>query len=233
MAMTVLAEVLAGTHRGPAFLPWVWELAAERAGLDVTAMTASATTLVAALQSAAELVESDAITVLVAAPDGAPLEALRRLAATVADDRPGRRELVAVIPGPAALAARDGHTDPDDRDEAAEDLARAVLEARPGVLAVDEPEPDPDTTTCYRTIARLADYYGARTLVITPPDRAQFLTGAGIDAIVDPAATTNTAAEGLVTSSWAPRPGGADADALRARSRQVRAAREEVTSPCP
>jgi hypothetical protein len=231
--MTVLAEVLAGTHRGPVFVPWVWELAAERAGLDVAGMTASATALVAALQSAAELVESDAITVLVGGPDGPPLEALRRLAVAAPDDRPDRRELVAVIPGPAALGTRDGHADPDDRDEAAEDLARAVLEARPGVLALDEPEPDPDTTTCYRTIVRLAGYYGARTLVIAPPARAGFLTEAGIDAVVDPAAGATGAADRLVTSSWAPRPGGGDAAGLRARSRQVRAAREEVASRCP
>jgi hypothetical protein len=231
--MTVLAEVLAGTHRGPVFVPWVWELAAERAGIDVAAMTASATTLVAALQSAAELVESDAITVLVGEADGPALEALRRLAAATPNDRRGRRELVAVIPGPVALAARDGHADPDDRDEAAEDLARAVLEARPGVLALDEPEPDPDTTVCYRTIVRLAGYYGARTLVIAPPALAVFLTETGVDAVVDPAPGATGATERLVTSSWVPRPGGADADALRARSRQMRAAREEEASRCP
>ncbi|HLF40167.1 MAG TPA: hypothetical protein VI854_01705, partial [Acidimicrobiia bacterium] len=61
----LLSRVLAGDDPGPVFVPWLWELAADRAGLSLEEMAASATTLVAALTSAAQLVEAEAVTVLV------------------------------------------------------------------------------------------------------------------------------------------------------------------------
>lgn len=217
-----LPAVLAGTSSGPVFVPWLWELAAERAGLSLAEMTASATSLVDAVTNAARLVESDVLTVLVDEAGGVTAEALSRLAASSPYD------VVAVVPGPAALAARLGLDDPDDRDEAAEDLARAVLETRPAVLAVDEPAPDPDTAVCYRAIARLAVYYGIRTLVIGPP-AAAFAVDAGIDAHLPP----DGSPEGnIVTTSWISRPTGADADAVRAVAARIRAAREEAPT-CP
>lgn len=223
--MSVLHSALSGSSQRPAFLPWIWELAASRVGLDVKAMTSSATELVAAVTEAAALVESDALVVLVDVPDGPILEGLRRLVTTGGD-----RDVVAVTPGPILLAERARLTDPDDRDDVMEDIARSVFESGVRVLAIDEPAPDVATAPTFRTLARMARYYGARTLAIGPGG-LDFTIDAGFDAVdggrAGPAAAGVPVAStfdeqtrlAIVTTSWAPR--SADADSLRSLSRRV------------
>ena len=228
--MGILFDVLSGSSRGPAFLPWVWELAAERAGLSTEDMAASATELVAAIRQATALVESDALVVLVADINSPSIEALERLAA--AGDGHDR---VAVIPGPATLALERGMDDPDDRDEATEELARVVFEARAQVLVIDEANPAPDTAACFRTLSRMAAHYGARALAIAPPTNL-FLVEAGLDAIdggdagAAPAGVAVAAAPmalatlGVLTTSWPCR--SSDAEAMRAMAHSVRTERD-------
>ncbi|HMG40268.1 MAG TPA: hypothetical protein VK611_03030 [Acidimicrobiales bacterium] len=232
--MGAVHAALSGRSAGPVFLPWVWELAAERAGIDVTAMAASPTELVSALSLTAELVESDAVVVLVDDLDAPALEALRRLAAAA-----GRRDRVAVVPGPCLLAERRGLGDADDRDEAAEDLARAALETRVDVLALDEPRPDPSSAGCFRTLARMAAFHGARTLVIGPA-AASFALDAGVDAVdCGPAGPLGAGVAvaaplgvpsglAVVTTPWSPR--STDAEALRARAREVHGQRRDAVA---
>jgi hypothetical protein len=188
-------------------------------------MTSSATELVAAVSHAAQLVESDALVVLVDRTDSPAIEALQRMAATG-----GTRDRIAVIPGPVLLGEQQSLPDPDDRDEAVEMLARAVLEARAEVLVLNEPRPDPSTASCFRTLARMAGYYGARTLVIGPVE-AGFAVEAGFDALDVgvsgpalcgiPVATSPDVSPrpAVVTTAWSPR--ATDIDALRSMARRV------------
>ena len=224
-----LAAALAGHAARRVFAPYLWRLAGERSGSTEAGYAASASVMVNALQAARQLVGSDAIHVPVPEPTGAAFDALQRLAAMSR-----AYDLVAVVPRPVALAAASGRA-LDDAQEDFEDLARAVLEAGCDVLAVHEPEPDADSAASLRAMARLAAFYGARTLLLAPAAGA-FALAAGFDAIdtgepaappggvaVAPAvADAPLPASTIVSSSWAQPGGGADADWLRAAARQLR-----------
>lgn len=224
-----LAAALAGRAVRRVFAPYLWRLAEERSGSTEAGYAASASVMVSALQAARQLVESDAIHVPVSAASGTAFDALQRLAAMHR-----AYDLAAVVPGPVALASASGRA-LDEAQEDFEDLARAVLEAGCDVLAVHEPAPEPDADASLRAMARLAAFYGARTLLLAPADGA-FALAAGFDAIdtgepaahpggvaIAPAgADAPLPASTIVSSSWARPVGGADADWLRAAARQLR-----------
>jgi hypothetical protein len=225
MASGRLAAALAGDRAAAAFAPYLWRLAADRAGLAVDEMAASPSELVAALGSAARLVEADAVHVLIDSATAPAVESLRRLAAARSP-----WDLVAVVPGPALLGPRHGTDDLDDAVELAEDLARVVLEAGCSVLAVREPDAAHSECRGFRSLARMAAHYGARTMVLGPP-AAAVAVDAGFDAVdagaegPSPAGVHVALEPGpgvrIVTSRWSPMPGGVDADDLRATSRRL------------
>lgn len=225
----VLGPALAGQAQRQVFAPYLWKLAAEREGTALERIP-SASTLLRALTAARQLVEADAIHVPIEAEGSAGLEALRRLAATSRDF-----DVAAVIPGPVELGALRGLSDADDRTDAFEDLARAVLEAGCDVLMVREPRPEAKTAGSFRAMRRLADFYGSRTLVMGPPE-AVFAVEAGFDAldagVAGPAAVgiavapvvpeAPLPAAAIVTSSWSQPVRAADAEWLRGVARQIR-----------
>lgn len=224
-----LAAALAGRTTQRAFAPYLWRLAVERSGQPQASLAASASAMVAALTAARQLVESDAIHVPVEAPSGVAFDALQRLAAM-----PHTHDLVAVVPGPATLAAERGCALDDAQDDF-EDLARVVLEAGADVLAVLEPQPHPDTSDSLAAMVRLAGFYGARTLLLAPASGA-FALDAGFDAIDTGEAEPRPAGiwiapaireaalpqAAIISSSWSTLVSGADADWLRAAGRQLR-----------
>lgn len=224
-----LALVLAGRAQRQAFAPYLWTLAAEREGSALDRI-GSASTLLRALTAARQLVEADAIHVPIETERSPAMEALCRLAATFRDF-----ELAAVIPGPVELGTLRGLSDPDDRTDAFEDLARAVLEAGCDVLMVREAQPDPGTESSFRAMAKLSGFFGSRTLVLGPP-AAIFAVDSGFDGldagaegpvargVPVAAATADTAlpAAALVTSSWLIPPRATDVEWLRRVARQIR-----------
>jgi hypothetical protein len=225
----VLGLALAGQAQRQVFAPYLWGVAAEREGTALERIP-SASTLVRALTAARQLVESDVLHVPVTAEKSAALEALGRLAATSRDF-----ELAAVIPGPIELGASRGLNDRDDRTDAFEDLARAVLESGCDVLMVREGQPDPETGSSFRAMAKLSSFFGSRTLVLGPP-AAIFAVDAGFDGldagahgpvargvpVAAAAADTPPPATTIVTSSWLSPPRAADAEWLRRVARQIR-----------
>lgn len=225
----VLGLALAGQAQRQVFAPYLWTLAAEREGSTLDRI-GSASNLLRALTAARQLVEADAIHVPIEAETGAGLEALRRLAASSRDF-----DVAAVIPGPVALGALRGLSGSDDRADAFEDLARAVLEAGCDVLMVREGQPDPGTESSFRAMGKLAGFFGSRTLVLGPP-AAIFALDAGFDGLdagvegpvargVPVAPATPDAglpAATIVTSSWTAPPRASDAEWLRRLARQIR-----------
>jgi len=225
----VLARALAGQAPRQVFAPYLWDMAAEREGTALDRI-ASASTLVRALTAARQLVEADVLHLPVTAGKSAALEALDRLAATSREF-----DVAAVIPGPVELGVLRGLSDRDDRADAFEDLARAVLESGCDVLMVREAEPDPGTEGSFRAMAKLAAHFGSRTLVLGPPD-AIFAVDAGFDGLdagadgpvacgVPVAPATSDAAlpaATIVTSSWQMPPRAADAEWLRRLARRIR-----------
>lgn len=218
----------------PAFAPYVWELAAERAGVTVEEMTSSASRLVSTLVDAARLLDTHAICVLLTgAETGVPLEAVARLAAM---NLP--YDVVAVLPGPAVTAAQ--ADDAEGALEAIEDLARDALDAGASVLVLDDPAAPDDVLTTYRTIVRQSNYHGAHILVVTQPEQANAYLAAGVSGVdvgpagpypagvaVAPAAAGRVPEAAVVTSGMRPRPTAGDAEWLMAAARAVRA-RPEV-----
>lgn len=225
----VLGLALASQAPRQVFAPYLWELTAEREGTALDRI-ASASTLVRALTAARQLVESDVLHVPVMAEKSQALEALGRLAATARDF-----DVAAVIPGPIELGALRGLSGSDDRADAFEDLARAVLEAGCEVLMVREAQPDNGTEGSFRAMAKLSGFFGSRTLVLGPP-AAIFAVDAGFDGldagaegpvacgVPVAAATADTIlpAATVVTSSWRVPPRATDVEWLRRIARQIR-----------
>ena len=224
-----LALALAGHSTRRVFAPYLWALAEQRSGRTAADYGASASVMVNALQAARQLVEADAIHVLLDATSGAAFDALKRLGAMSRS-----HDLVAVLPGPVALAAmRDCAL--DDAQEDFEDLARAALEAGCDVLAMREPQPDERCADSVRAVARLAAFYGARTLALAPQGGA-FVLAEGFDALdsddtapcphgiaIAPArAGVPLPVSTIVSSSLSTPADGSDADWLRASARQLR-----------
>lgn len=226
----VLALALAGQTRRQVFAPYLWDMAAEREGTALERIP-SASTLVRALTAACQLVEAGVLHLPVTDEKSAAHEALGRLAATSREF-----EVAAVIPGPIELAALRGLGDRDDRADAFEDLARAVLESGCDVLMVREAAPDPGTEDSFRAMAKLAGHFGSRTLALGPP-AAIFAVEAGFDGL--DAGTEGPVARGVpvapatpdtalptatvVTSSWRVPARTSDAEWLRRIARQIRA----------
>ena len=216
-----------GSVRG--FLPWLWEFSAMRSGLDISDLVKGPSELVAAVTSASQIVESDALVVVIEEVRESVLEGLHRMVSSG-----GSRDVVALVPGVMSLGRRRGLVDVDERDDAALDMARAVLQTGTKVLAFDEPNPDPEAGDCYRIIARLASYYRARTLAIAPPS-ATYLLEAGLNAIdggtAGPAASgvpvaTTCADPAALTITTTPWPAEANnAYDLRSIARRVHTAR--------
>lgn len=224
-----LAMALAGGASRRVFAPYLWRLARERCARSGEEYDGSASAMVNALLAARQLVEAEAIHLPIDAADVPAIDALRRLAAT-----PRSFDLVALLPGPVGMAVARSIA-LDDAQEDAEDLARVVLEAGCDVLAVLEPRPDAGCSDCLRTVARLAAFYGARTLILAPPGGA-FALACGFDAIDTGAAAPHPEgvpiapvregaplpASRIVSSSWSVPAGGSDADWLRSSARQLR-----------
>lgn len=224
-----LAQALGGRAAQRVFAPYLWQMAMERSGKPAAEYAVSASVMVSALVAARQLVEADAIHVPLDDATGAAYHALARLAAMAPT-----HDLVAVLPGPVALAAA-RNVALDDAQEDFEDLARAALEASCDVLAVRESQPDAACAGSLRAMARLAAFYGARTLLLAPAAGA-FSLAEGFDAIDTGEATPHPAgvavapalpgaalpASTIVSSSWSAPVSGGDADWLRAAGRQVR-----------
>ncbi len=229
------AAALAGNAGRGAFVPYLLNLAAGRAGRPLDQLLCVTTELVAALTAARQLVECDAIHVPVDRVGSPAFQALERLVAMSHDC-----DVAAIIPGPVELGAANDTDNRDDMTDAFEDLARAVLEARCDVLIVKEPDPDPATADSFRAVAKLAAFFGARTLVLGPPE-AEFAVSEGFDAVDAGAAGPITAgvpvtlaspdmatpAGGIVSSSWSAPPRAADAEWLRRVARRIRGDRKE------
>jgi hypothetical protein len=224
---------LAGAPGAPVFFPYVWELAADRGGLTVQDLLSSASRCVAAVTDASRLLESDAVFVD-CLPGSPAVEVVSRLS----EMRLGK-DVAACVAGPQRLLEDGVHHDVDDACDATEDLAREVLEAGCSVLVLDESAGVlSDSPPLYRVLAKLCAYYGARSLALAPADVADALREAGVDGVdcgpvatkrqvqVAPAARGVVPEARIITSSFAPRPRGTDADWLMAVGRQLREKRE-------
>lgn len=225
-----LHDALSGLSSGPAFAPYLWELAADRAGFTVEEMTASTSQLAAALRNACQLVEADSITLLIDESNSPTFQALERLVQTTRIS-----DVVAVIPGPMQLAETQRIADIDDAHEMFEDLARAVLEARCDVLAVSEFSASPSAAPSFRAVAKMSEFHGARTLAIGTA-ALSFAVDSGFDAVdagpegpiplgvrvaVASAGKPSVQAS-VITSSFSSRPTGSDVDWLRAAARSLK-----------
>lgn len=228
-AVGPLGLALAGNPRRQAFAPYLWDVAADRAGMPLDQIS-SASALVMVLSDCRQLVESDVLHLPINDVNTFAFEALGRLSAHGSD-----WDLVAVVPGPMALAEMRGIRGLDDAMDDFEDLARAVLEAGCDVLAVREPVPAPETEASFRAMAKLAAFFGARTLALGPA-AAGFVLDAGFDALdigaggpaengvavlpASPDSPLPTSA--IVSSSWESPVRGGDVDWLRRIARQIR-----------
>lgn len=228
-ASGILNLSLAGTAKRQAFAPYLWEVAADREGSSLDQIP-TASKLVVALTTARQLVESDVIHVPIKDSKSQAFEALRRLSVVSRDF-----DLAAVIPGPVELQLLRGLSLLDDGMDAFEDLARSVLEAGCDTLMVRECNPDSKTEGSFRAMAKLAAFFGSRTLALGPPN-AVFAVSAGFDALdagadgpvaigvpVAPAVQDMPLpVANIVTSSWLVPPRAPDVEWLRRVARQVR-----------
>lgn len=225
----VLHAALSGAAGRPAFVPYAWEFAAHRAGMSTDEMEASASRIVAALCDVRLLLDTDALVLPIADLHEPAVEALGRLASMSRDS-----DLVAVVPGPAQLAALRGLDDLDDAEEEVVDLVRGVLAARCTVIGVDVTD-DADAVPVLRSIGKTAGFFGARSFVIGDAIDPAAVIESGIDAVdrgsngpamvgvsIAPATREHVPATSVVTSSWRPRPTGDDADWLMTAAKRLR-----------
>ena len=224
-----VSAALAGEPGPVAFFPYIWELAAQRAGTTLEQLAESASRCVAAVTDASRLLATDAVFVP-CSPGTASVETVGRLS----EMRLGK-DVAACVAGPQRLLHDGAHGDVDDACDATEDLARAVLEAGCTVMVLDESSgTTASSPAIYRVLAKLCAYYGARSLAVAPLVSAEVLLDGGIDAVdsgwvagtgrcaVAPATRDGVPDARLVTSSFVPRPTEADAAWLMAVGRQLR-----------
>ncbi len=224
-----LALALGGGVRGRVFAPYLWQIAKERCAGPASGYVTSASVMVSALQAARQLVDANAIHVPLHETPDVAIVALKRLAAVS-----HVHDLVAIVPGPASMAATHGNA-LDDAGEDFEDLARTALDAGCSVLGVLEPHPDERCVDSFCAVIRIAAHHGVPTLMLAPSDAA-FLSGPGFDAIdtgeaqrpergawIAPARLNEPLPPStIVSSSWSTLAGAGDVEWLRTAGKVLR-----------